>query len=186
MQLVPGRECGDCVACCRKLEIVDPELAKPANVLCKHCTKPGCGIYDTRPSVCRSFFCLWRHDENLPDLMRPDKCGVLFSFENHDPPRTIFENFYIIGRSMNNDPSAFDAPPVASFLNLWTQNGAGTVPIYRSWESGVKRLMYPRGPFAHAIEHPATTPHRSYVTEALGWRARYGELLRMLGRAPRF
>jgi hypothetical protein len=47
-------------------------------------------------------------------------------------------------------------------------------------------LMYPRGPFAHAIEYPATTPHRSYVTEALGWRARYGELLRMLGRAPRF
>lgn len=186
LRLVPGRECGDCVACCQKLEIVDPLLHKPADVLCEHCTGQGCSIYYTRPSACRDWFCLWRVDGNLPDVMRPDKCGVVFSFETHNPPRTIFENFYVIGRSMNNDPSAFDAQPVATFLQLWTQNGAGTVPIYRSWETGVKRLMYPRGPLANAIENPGTTPHRAFVVEALAWRARYGELLRGFGFVPKF
>jgi len=87
---------------------------------------------------------------------------------------------------MNDDRSVFDVPPVATFLQTWTQDGAGIVPIYRVWKTGVKSLMYPEGPLAHAIEYPATTPYGSFVVEALGWRARYSEFLGSLGFVPKF
>ena len=186
MKLVQGRECGGCVACCKTLEIRDPQLSKPADVLCVHCTGQGCGIYNARPSVCRNWYCLWRQDGNLPDHMRPDKCGVVFSIESHDPPRTIFENLYIIGWSLDRDRSVFDAPPITAALQWLAQNGMGAVPIFCSWQLGVKGLIYPNGPLAHAIENPTTTPYGSFVFQALGWRARYSQLLRSLGHVPNF
>ena len=36
----PERQCGGCVACCKFPEIKDPELTKPANVLCLECHGP--------------------------------------------------------------------------------------------------------------------------------------------------
>jgi hypothetical protein len=38
----------------------------------------GCGIYERRPPVCRRFACAWLSAENLPEELRPDRCGVLF------------------------------------------------------------------------------------------------------------
>lgn len=39
----------------------------------------GCGIYPVRPPVCRRFQCAWLSAPNLPEAMRPDRCGVMFS-----------------------------------------------------------------------------------------------------------
>jgi hypothetical protein len=76
--LVTGRECGSCTACCKTLRINAPELKKFAGVLCEHCTAgKGCTIYDTRPQVCRGFYCGWRAMAYLGDEWRPDLCGVL-------------------------------------------------------------------------------------------------------------
>lgn len=78
VKLVPGRECGDCVACCRVLPIDGPDLKKQAGVLCPNCTQGvGCTIYEHRPELCRGFYCGWRRLAIIPDGWRPDDFGVL-------------------------------------------------------------------------------------------------------------
>jgi hypothetical protein len=54
-----------------------PELDKRPGEWCQHCIAGhGCGIYQDRPQVCRSFRCLWLEDLSMPDDMRPDRVGV--------------------------------------------------------------------------------------------------------------
>jgi hypothetical protein len=80
--LVEGRECGECTACCGVLAIVDDGLHKPPGVVCEHCTAGrGCAIYETRPKVCRGFHCGWFMLADLGDGWRPDRSGILISFE---------------------------------------------------------------------------------------------------------
>lgn len=77
-ELVPGRSCGDCVACCTSLEITDVALNKRAGLPCPHCTaSPGCAIYQSRPQVCRTFHCAWRSMPALDESWRPDLSGAM-------------------------------------------------------------------------------------------------------------
>ena len=73
---IPGKTCGPCSFCCKVLEI--DEFAKKAGVLCAHCSASGgCGVYATRPQVCRDYQCQWKEDRGLLATMRPDKVGTL-------------------------------------------------------------------------------------------------------------
>ena len=185
MSLVQGRECGECTACCKFLEI--PELNKPVDVLCQHCTGHSCGIYESRPAVCRGWYCVWRVEKELSDDVRPDKCGVMFSLDGDGRPQTIFDHFFIVGRTLaGGDRSTFDTPAVAAALQVLTKNGTGAVPVFGSWESGLKSLLYPSGELAHAIQFPATTPFVHLAAEVLEWRARYAQVLRSVGVVPNF
>lgn len=84
MNETESRQCGACTACCHVLEIDDPELQKPAGVLCRHCDK-GCVIYDRRPKVCRDWLCMWREFPGLLDeSWRPDRSGVLMRMAEVD------------------------------------------------------------------------------------------------------
>lgn len=76
-RLVPGRSCGFCTVCCYATRIDDPELQKPVGVTCAHCTGRGCGIYETRPGTCRTFYCGWWIWPELDEDWRPDRSGVL-------------------------------------------------------------------------------------------------------------
>lgn len=72
------RDCGPCTACCEgwlTSKTLDLYPGKP----CTHCTKQGCGIYETRPEdPCRNYVCGWlREDSQLPDQLRPDLSGVI-------------------------------------------------------------------------------------------------------------
>lgn len=58
--LVKDRECGDCNICCTYLRIDELPVKKPQDVACSHLCEKGCGIYETRPNVCRSWYCGWR------------------------------------------------------------------------------------------------------------------------------
>ncbi|HEY8947785.1 MAG TPA: hypothetical protein VIM56_02750 [Rhizomicrobium sp.] len=78
---VPGRECGECRACCQYLKIDAPDFHKAPNVLCEH-WKEGCTIYETRPSPCRTFFCGWRLMPNLGDNWRPDRSNIFLRLAN--------------------------------------------------------------------------------------------------------
>jgi hypothetical protein len=71
------RQCGPCNVCCITLKIDTPELKKKARQPCQHLTASGCGIYATRPQVCRQFLCGWRLFEDMGDDWRPDLSGVL-------------------------------------------------------------------------------------------------------------
>ncbi|MBW8708791.1 MAG: YkgJ family cysteine cluster protein [Alphaproteobacteria bacterium] len=59
------------------MKIFAPELKKEARVPCPHLGAKGCGIYDTRPGVCRQFLCGWRLFDDMGDDWRPDLSGVM-------------------------------------------------------------------------------------------------------------
>ena len=71
------KTCGPCQVCCVALKIDTPQLRKKASVPCPHLVQKGCGIYDTRPPVCRSFLCGWRLLPALDASWRPDLSGVM-------------------------------------------------------------------------------------------------------------
>jgi hypothetical protein len=85
-QLVPGRECGDCNVCCRIFAIDKPEIQKQPGALCRHCANGPCEIYQTRPDVCRTYYCGWRRLEILEEDWRPDKSGILVELGDSDTP----------------------------------------------------------------------------------------------------
>jgi hypothetical protein len=85
--LVPGRSCGGCTVCCKHLTIKVPELKKLPGYLCVHCTEgAGCQIYETRPPVCRNWYCGWRFMPQLDDSWRPDLSEILIRFQFEDIP----------------------------------------------------------------------------------------------------
>jgi hypothetical protein len=73
--------CDRCSMCCKLLEIADDGYEKKANTWCKHCTKPGCGIYSARPKPCIDYQCVWLQSQSdshpLPTSLRPDKCHAV-------------------------------------------------------------------------------------------------------------
>ena len=83
-----AKTCGECRACCIELKIDTPEFQKDARTLCSHHTGSGCGIYATRPKVCREFLCGWLLFPELGDDWRPDRSGVIVLQKAYDqlPP----------------------------------------------------------------------------------------------------
>lgn len=91
------RSCGECTLCCYFQRI--NEVSSPEYSMCQHCEN-GCKIYETRPSACKAFECLWIRQPQIPETLRPDKCGVMFELpegsvsyvghivENHDGFKT--------------------------------------------------------------------------------------------------
>src|ERR1700722_5643625 len=72
----PSNDCGTCTVCCMALRVI--ELDKEAGPYCKHCIPgKGCGIYETRFEICRTFLCGWRLVPQLDAAWRPDRSGIL-------------------------------------------------------------------------------------------------------------
>lgn len=80
MELVKGRECGECTVCCTALFIDSPEFQKLPGVRCPHLCESKCSVYATRPDTCRTYYCGWRYLAFLSNDWRPDKSGVLLAF----------------------------------------------------------------------------------------------------------
>lgn len=77
-RLVLGRKCGECTACCVTLRIEEAALKKYADVPCPNLRPEGCcGIYSSRPDVCRNWYCGWRLMEHLDDSWRPDRSEII-------------------------------------------------------------------------------------------------------------
>src|SRR5215472_516597 len=84
--LVEGRSCGYCTVCCYATFIDTAEFQKAPGVVCEHCTGRGCGIYQSRPPICREFHCGWWYWNEVGEDWRPDRSGVLIlSRENERP-----------------------------------------------------------------------------------------------------
>lgn len=80
-QLVPGRECGECIACCKYFTIETPELKKLPGALCEHHSGgKGCRIYAKRPTVCQDWYCGWRLLPQFDESWRPDRIQVMIEF----------------------------------------------------------------------------------------------------------
>jgi hypothetical protein len=64
--------------CCKLLDIDEPELKKPGGAWCSHCRPgQGCGIYDTRPNVCRGFACELLINPDLSDPWKPSRSKIV-------------------------------------------------------------------------------------------------------------
>ncbi len=73
------RACGECQACCNgwlAAEIYGHRMG--SGVPCRFLGPKGCGIYESRPELCRSFVCGWlRPGSPFPEHWRPDKVGFI-------------------------------------------------------------------------------------------------------------
>lgn len=78
LNVIQPATCGECTLCCKVLEIKTDEFQKPKDQWCQHAVaKQGCSIYESRPTICAAFRCLWLLNDG-PLHLRPDKIhGVL-------------------------------------------------------------------------------------------------------------
>lgn len=104
MTLIAGRSCGDCTVCCVAPNIDKPEIQKQSGAACRHCAGGGCAIYETRPEVCRAYYCAWRTVDIFADDWRPDKSGVLPQIETEGIPEQ-FEIRTGIGLMLVGNPN---------------------------------------------------------------------------------
>jgi hypothetical protein len=154
---LPDRTCGSCTACCVQLDIDTPDLRKPEKVACPHLASCGCGIYETRPPVCRTWHCLWRRISALPDSVRPDRCNVLFSVQRMEANPL---GPWIIQVEAMNSLDDFQQPDVQ--LALKRLIVARLMPIWVT-HNGQGLQLFPEEDLTDAILNPETTEHRNLM-----------------------
>lgn len=137
-RLVPGRECGECKVCCVTLSIDTPEIQKLAASPCRHSLGGGCDIYDSRPPVCRAFFCGWRRSAAFPQNWRPDTSGVFAVLEANADPQ-----FGPLGVALKllRDPTGIVRQP--DFLDFVIRNLRANIALYLMLP-GPKGMQSPR------------------------------------------
>lgn len=75
------KSCGGCTLCCSTVPV--EEIGLGAFTRCPKlryaidARGPGCSIYPTRPNSCKAWNCQWLAEEDWPDELRPDRCGVV-------------------------------------------------------------------------------------------------------------
>lgn len=167
--LVQGRECGSCTACCKIPKIDTPSLRKAAGVLCPNCTGSNCAIYEARPEPCRTFFCLWRQVATMPDELRPDRIGVMFTIEAVPQPQNPFERHFVIGRAIG---SLADFESAGARAALQTFIERGDLPVWLSFQQE-RRLLHPYPALRDAILRQGPPPTELAADVRL-WRERLG------------
>lgn len=129
--IIPDRSCGTCTLCCRVLEI--QALDKSAGILCRHNTGTGCGIYLKRPVSSARWHCLWRRISALPDTLRPDRSGVMFSLDSRSHAAKAPDAVCIVGRAVH-DVQDFDRPEVAEGFAMFVREGS--LSVWKASERG--------------------------------------------------
>jgi hypothetical protein len=117
-RVAPGRACGTCTLCCKVIAVEDFE--KPPGVWCRHCVRgKGCGIYETRPTDCRTFFCEWMLTPSLGPEWKPErsKFALVVGAGGH---LTAFVD--------PGFPGAWRASPYYQMLKRWSLDGARAAP----------------------------------------------------------
>ncbi|MGQ2991771.1 MAG: hypothetical protein ACT6RD_12130 [Brevundimonas sp.] len=131
LPLLPGRECGGCVECCRVIPLSLPELSKPTGKLCAYCVDgAGCSVHAIRPQTCRTWFCLWRVVE-VSDDWRPDRSGVILRPDGLEEGRMTL---FVLRRT-----EFLDSPAFRTTVAHWIAEGfeiglsvpgpVGTLPV---------------------------------------------------------
>ena len=113
--LAPGRECGSCTLCCKVFRI--PEVDKQAGQWCRHVLQGrGCGIRETRPDVCRNFFCYWMQNGTLGPDWKPDRSKFVLYREMAGKR---------LGVALDpSAPAAWRREPYYSQFKRWAAQGA--------------------------------------------------------------
>jgi hypothetical protein len=129
-------ECGNCTMCCKLLGI--PEIEKPPSKWCPHCkVGEGCAIYETRPTSCQEFLCLWRLSPmGSREDLRPDKVKVVMTATNTG------NSFYALVDP--GTPDAWEKEPIYNLLCRMVDSGNRVII---GWgDTKRKLLLYKIGP----------------------------------------
>jgi hypothetical protein len=117
-RVVPGRACDTCTLCCKVIAVED--FAKPPGVWCRHCVRgKGCGIYETRPADCRTFFCEWMLSPSLGPEWKPERAKFAL---------VIGEGGHLTAFVDPGFPGAWRASPYFEMLKRWSRDGARAAP----------------------------------------------------------
>jgi hypothetical protein len=117
-RVVPGRECGTCMLCC-KVQAIDA-LEKPPGVWCRHAERGvGCAIYETRPAECRRYYCHWMVDANLPDEWKPDRAKFTL---------VVGAGGHVTAFVDSGMPSAWRQSPYYETFKRWAAEGVRARP----------------------------------------------------------
>lgn len=165
MTRLDRRRCGPCNSCCVDLEIATPELKKKARVPCPHLKGTGCGIYETRPGVCRQFLCGWRLFEDMDDSWRPDRSGVL-----------------VLRKAPGEVPAAWKAAPYGVHMVILGGEAAVLRPAFLGY---VARLMARGVPVFLSAASPHILLNEHVEADSPDLKARLAELYALL-HASRF
>jgi hypothetical protein len=134
---IPGKACGPCAFCCKVLEIED--FDKKAGLWCGHCTQTnGCGVYATRPQVCRDYHCRWKEERELGPQLRPDRVGTLLmddpdSDEYHavcDPEKPFSWRNQLVFKHLVSEAKAGRIVVAKAGLRAWRVFADGS---WREW-----------------------------------------------------
>ena len=141
----PTRSCGPCTECCRVIQVDDvgDGFSKPADQLCVNCTATGCGIYDTRYEVCRTFQCGWLSDrrELLRERDRPDRSGIIITAPGELCPPILFGRKVLVAHECA--PGAAEMTPGSTLIDRLTRRGYVVVVAARSTDSRIVRANDP-------------------------------------------
>lgn len=125
------RDCGECTICCWFFAV--PETGKPTSQWCPHCDQ-GCAIHATRPPSCRNFECFWLMDPSFPDDMRPDRCGVVVSF-NDDHSSVVVHVDPDRPDALAEEPGLLWLEPLlAAFAPVCVVSGEHKMMLRRQWD----------------------------------------------------
>lgn len=114
--VVPGRACGTCSLCCKVIAVVS--LGKAPGVWCSHCVRNnGCGIYDTRPADCRTFYCHWMVEQGLGPEWKPERSKFALVTSKSGITAFVDPGF----------PGAWRASPYYETLKRWAAEGSRAV-----------------------------------------------------------
>jgi len=141
--LVRARECGGCQVCCITPTIDSADIQKDCNSPCRH-LQGGCDIYETRPQVCRIFYCGWRRSRDFPDDWRPDLSGVFAVLEVNTLPQ--FKPLAIALHLVGNPLKTVRRP---DFIDFVVKNVRSDVALY---------LMLPGGKGMLSSRLPLNNP----------------------------
>ena len=112
-----ARSCGTCTLCCKLFPV--PDLGKSAGKWCQHIVQGrGCGIHETRPDVCRAFFCQWIYNEALGPEWKPEAARFVMSIY----PGT---NSLVLTVDPGTPARWRDAPYIGQ-LRIWAQGALET------------------------------------------------------------
>ena len=113
---VAGRNCDDCTMCC-KLGAIE-ELNKPDGEWCPDCIPgKGCGVYETRPQICRGFHCFFLLSD-LSEEWRPSHCKFMVS--------TLMDGAVAISVDAAR-PDAWKKEPYFSMIRQWSKEATRVV-----------------------------------------------------------
>lgn len=134
------RSCGSCTKCCEGhlASVINDKPMYPGNPCYLLQIGKGCSDYDNRPEKpCRVFNCEWLINPEVPENLKPEKSGVIISWQKIDGIRFL---------KMTKAPNEPNTDSTTWFIQYILRNG-----INGAWDSDTKKYWVGSPEFMSAM-----------------------------------